>query len=44
MKFKSWILPLIGALILLFFLLAKPIDPLTKMGMKVVGIFLFTII
>ncbi len=44
MKLKSWIIPSIGVLLLLFFLFFPPIAPLTEMGMKVVGIFLFTII
>lgn len=44
MKLKSWIAPLFGVLILVFFLGSNPIAPLTELGMKVVGIFLFTII
>ncbi len=44
MKNKAWIIPVLGVLILLFFLVSPPIAPLTKLGMKVVGIFLFTVI
>lgn len=44
MKFKSWITPLIGVFLFFFFLLYPPIAPLTELGMKVVGIFLFTVV
>ena len=44
MKLKSWIGPVLGLAALLVFLLIPPIEPLTEKGMKVVGIFLFTIV
>jgi sodium-dependent dicarboxylate transporter 2/3/5 len=44
MNLKSWIAPGLGIILLLVFLLIPPIEPLTTKGMKVVGIFLFTII
>jgi sodium-dependent dicarboxylate transporter 2/3/5 len=44
MKLKSVLFPVLGVLILLFFLLSPPLAPLTELGMKVVGIFLFTVI
>ncbi len=44
MKNKARIIPVLGVLILLFFLVSPPIVPLTRLGMKVVGIFLFTVI
>ena len=43
MSGKSWIGPGLGTFLLLVFLLLPPIEPLTPMGMKGVGIFLFTI-
>ncbi|MFC1983667.1 SLC13 family permease [Chloroflexota bacterium] len=44
MRIKQWIGPSLGVAILLVFLLLSPLEPLTPLGMKVVGIFLFTII
>ena len=44
MKSKLYTWPVFGIMILLIFLLLPPIKPLTPIGMKVVGIFLFTII
>ena len=44
MKNKWWIGPGLGMVILFFFLLRPPLEPLTDLGMKGVGIFLFTII
>ena len=44
MRGKSWIAPGIGVVTLFTFLLLPPIEPLTALGMKAVGIFLFTII
>ena len=43
MRGKQWIGPIIGTLGLLLFLLLPPLEPLTSMGMKVVGVFIFTI-
>lgn len=42
--FLRWLGPGIGVILLLVFLLLPPLGPLTPLGMKVVGIFLFTII
>jgi di/tricarboxylate transporter len=42
MKNKWWIGPAIGTILLLVFLVLPPIEPLTTLGMKSVGIFLFT--
>jgi sodium-dependent dicarboxylate transporter 2/3/5 len=42
MKNKWWIGPAIGTILLLVFLLLPPIEPLTPLGMKTIGIFLFT--
>jgi sodium-dependent dicarboxylate transporter 2/3/5 len=44
MKRGEWIGALLGVILLAIFLLLPPIEPLTPMGMKVVGIFLFTVI
>lgn len=44
MRGKRWIGPGLGVAVLLVFLLLPPLEPLTAVGMKVVGIFLFTII
>ncbi|MFC1896999.1 SLC13 family permease [Chloroflexota bacterium] len=44
MRGKQWIGPGLGVAILFVFLLLPPLEPLTTLGMKVVGIFLFTII
>ena len=44
MRGSQWIGPGIGLVLLLVFLLLPPIEPLTPVGMKVVGIFLATII
>lgn len=41
---KKWLGPLLGTLGLIVFLLLPPIEPLTPLGMKVVGILLFTAI
>lgn len=41
---SRWIGPLLGIIVLVVFLLLPPIDPLTKTGMKVIGVFLFTVI
>jgi sodium-dependent dicarboxylate transporter 2/3/5 len=41
---SQWIGPGIGLVLLVVFLLLPPIEPLTAVGMKVVGIFLATII
>jgi sodium-dependent dicarboxylate transporter 2/3/5 len=41
---KQWIGPGLGVLALLLFLVLPPIGPLTPVGMKVIGVFLFTII
>ena len=44
MKGKWWIGPGLGVAVLLVFLLLPPLEPLTTVGMKALGIFLFTII
>ena len=44
MRGRQWIGPGLGVVALLVFLLPPPFAPLTPLGMKVVGIFLFTII
>ena len=44
MRVKSWITPGLMVVVLSVFLLLPPLEPLTTVGMKVVGIFLFTII
>ncbi|MFH1031374.1 MAG: SLC13 family permease [Chloroflexota bacterium] len=44
MKLTKWIGPVLGVILLLVFLLLPPIEPLTPLGMKIAGIFLFTII
>ena len=44
MRSKWWITPGLMVVVLSVFLLLPPLEPLTTVGMKVVGIFLFTII
>jgi di/tricarboxylate transporter len=44
MSTRSWIGALLGVLALILFLVIPPIAPLTELGMKTIGIFLFTII
>ncbi|MFC1932876.1 SLC13 family permease [Chloroflexota bacterium] len=44
MRGSRWIGPGIGVVVLFIFLLLPPLAPLTELGMKTVGIFLFTII
>lgn len=44
MRGKSWIGPALGVILLIFFIVVPPLAPLTTLGMRVVGIFLFTII
>ena len=44
MRSKWWIIPGLMVVVLSVFLLLPPLEPLTTVGMKVVGIFLFTII
>jgi sodium-dependent dicarboxylate transporter 2/3/5 len=44
MRIKAWIGPGFGIVLLLFFLTIPPFHPLTSLGMKAVGIFLFTIV
>ena len=44
MRGSRWIGPGLGVVALSIFLLLPPLEPLTPLGMKVVGIFLFTII
>lgn len=44
MRGSQWIGPGVGTIILLVFLLLPPLEPLTALGMKAVGIFLFTIV
>ena len=44
MSGKSWITPGVMVVVLAVFQLIPPIEPLTALGMKVAGIFLFTII
>ena len=44
MKGKRWIGPGLGVAVLAVFLLIPPLEPLTPLGMKVVGVSLFTII
>ncbi len=44
MTIRRWIGPGLGVVALLVFLLLPPLEPLTSLGMKVVGVFLFTII
>lgn len=39
-----WMGPVMGSIILLIFCLMPPIEPLTHVGMKAVGVFLFTVI
>ncbi len=39
----TWLIgPVIGTALMLFFLLTPPLAPLTPLGMKVIGVFLFT--
>ncbi|MFC1983668.1 SLC13 family permease [Chloroflexota bacterium] len=44
MRGKRWIGPGLGAVLLFVFLLLPPLEPLTAVGMKVIGIFLATVI
>lgn len=44
MNYKHWLGPGIGVITLIVFLLLPPIEPLTPLGMKVAGIFLFTMV
>ncbi|MFH1383098.1 MAG: SLC13 family permease [Chloroflexota bacterium] len=44
MKGRQWIGPILGILILFFFLVVPPFEPLTSQGMKTLGVFFFTII
>ncbi|HEX78643.1 MAG TPA: hypothetical protein G4O19_00615 [Dehalococcoidia bacterium] len=44
MKVSRWIVPGTGLAILIAFLLLPPLEPLTSIGMRTVGIFLFTIV
>ncbi|MFC1920671.1 SLC13 family permease [Chloroflexota bacterium] len=44
MKGSRWIGPGVGVAILFAFLLLPPFEPLTTLGMKTVGVFLFTIV
>ena len=44
MRGRRWVGPGLGVVALFVFLLLPPLEPLTALGMKVVGIFLFTII
>ncbi len=44
MNGKQWLLPGLGVIILLAFVLLPPVGALTPLGMKVFGIFLFTTI
>ena len=44
MRGKWWIAPGLMVVVLSIFLLLPPVEPLTALGMKVVGIFLFTVI
>lgn len=44
MRGKDWILPGIGVLFFLLFLFLPPAEPLTPIGMKAIGIFIFTVL
>ena len=44
MRDKQWIGPGIGVVVLFAFLLLPPLKPLTAVGMKTIGIFLFTVV
>ena len=44
MRGREWILPGIGVFLFLLFLFLPPVEPLTLLGMKAIGVFLFTII
>jgi sodium-dependent dicarboxylate transporter 2/3/5 len=44
MSGKQWLMASLGIIFLLFFLIVPPIAPLTATGMKIIGIFLFTVI
>ncbi|MBA7677583.1 Sodium-dependent dicarboxylate transporter SdcS [subsurface metagenome] len=44
MRGKWWLAPGLMVVVLSVFLLLPPVEPLTSLGMKVIGIFLFTII
>ena len=44
MRGRWWITPGLMVVVLFVFLLLPPLEPLTAVGMKVAGIFLFTII
>jgi sodium-dependent dicarboxylate transporter 2/3/5 len=41
---KAWVLPGLGVLLFLLFLFLPPVEPLTPIGMKAIGVFIFTII
>ncbi len=44
MKGSQWIGAVLGIVILVVFLLLPPLEPLTELGMKTVGVFLFTVL
>ena len=44
MKGSWWSAPLLAVIVLSVFLMIPPIEPLTGMGMKVVGLFFFTVV
>lgn len=44
MRDKAWILPGIGVILFLLSLIIAPVEPLTPLGMKAIGVFLFTVI
>lgn len=44
MSGKQWLFASLGIFLLLFFLIVPPITPLTPTGMKIIGVFLFTVV
>lgn len=44
MRVRSWIAPIIGVILLVVFCIIPPVAPLTVIGMRAIGIFIFTII
>ena len=44
MKGTQWTGGILGTVVLVVFLLLPPFEPVTELGMKVLGIFLFTVL